>query len=52
MQQKTAIRKKMSNNRKKNYFETSTEFFDPLVKFLNKQKKNSINTLSLYHPSN
>jgi len=52
MQQKTAIRKKMSNNRKKNYFETSTDFFDPLVKFLNKQKKNSINTLSLYYPSN
>ena len=50
MQQKIAIRKKALIDRKKNYFEISSEFFDPLIKFL--KKKDNIKTLSLYYPSN
>ena len=52
MQQKTAIRKKALVNRKKKYFEISSQFFYPLIKLLKKQKKYSINSLSLYYPSN
>jgi 5-formyltetrahydrofolate cyclo-ligase len=52
MQQKNVIRKKALVNRKKKYFEISSYFFDPLIKFLKKQKKNRTNTLSLYYPSN
>ena len=52
MQQKIVIRKRALVNRKKKYFEISSHFFDPLLKFLKKQKKNSVNTLSLYYPSN
>ena len=52
MQQKIAIRKKALVNRKKKYFEISSEFFYPLMQLLKKQKKNTINTLSLYYPSN
>ena len=51
MQQKIAIRKKALINRKKNYFEVSSQFFNPLMKLL-KKKKNKTNTLSLYYPSN
>jgi 5-formyltetrahydrofolate cyclo-ligase len=52
MQQKIAIRKKSLINRKKKYFEISSKFFYPLIKFLKKQRKNTTNTLSLYYPSN
>jgi 5-formyltetrahydrofolate cyclo-ligase len=52
MLQKIAIRKKALVNRKKKYFEISSEFFYPLMQLLKKQKKNTINTLSLYYPSN
>jgi 5-formyltetrahydrofolate cyclo-ligase len=52
MQQKIAIRKKALVNRKKKYFETSSQFFYPLIQFLKKKKKNTTNTLSLYYPSN
>ena len=52
MQQKIVIRKKALVNRKKKYFEISSHFFNPLIKFLKKQKKNTINTLSIYYPSN
>ena len=51
MQQKIVIRKKAIINRKKNYFEISSNFFDPLIQLLKKQKKNSIKTLSVYYPS-
>ncbi len=51
MQQKIAIRKKALVNRKKKYFEISSQFFFPLIKLL-KKKKNTINTFSLYYPSN
>jgi 5-formyltetrahydrofolate cyclo-ligase len=49
MQQKIAIRKKAFVNRKKKYFEISSQFFYPLIQIL---KKNTINTLALYYPSN
>ena len=52
MQQKIAIRKKALINRKKKYFEISSQFFYPLINFLKKKKKNTQNTLSLYYPSN
>ncbi len=52
MQQKIVIRKKALVNRKKKYFEISSQFFYPLMQLLKKQKKNTINTLSLYYPSN
>ena len=49
MQQKIAIRKKAFINRKNKYFEISSQFFYPLIKIL---KKNTVNTLALYYPSN
>ena len=49
MQDKIAIRKKALVNRKKKYFEIDLHFFDPVIKIL---KKNNINILSLYFPSN
>jgi len=49
MQQKIAIRKKAFVNRKKKYFEISSQFFYPLIQIL---KKNTTNTLALYYPSN
>ena len=39
MQQKIIIRKKALANRKKKYFEISTQFFDPLIQLLKKKKK-------------
>jgi 5-formyltetrahydrofolate cyclo-ligase len=50
MQQKIIIRKKVLANRKKKYFEISSQFFYPLIQLL--KKKNTTNTLSLYYPSN
>jgi 5-formyltetrahydrofolate cyclo-ligase len=52
MQQKIAIRKKALINRKKNYFKISSHFFNPLIKFLKKQKKINTSNLSIYYPSN
>ena len=52
MQQKIVIRKKALANRKKKYFEISSQFFNPLIQLLKKQKKYSIKTFSLYYPSN
>ena len=52
MQPKIVIRKKALVNRKKKYFEISSQFFYPLIQLLKKKKKNTINTLSLYYPSN
>ena len=50
MQEKIEIRKKAQINRKKNYFEITSQFFNPLIQLLKKKKKNNI--LSLYYPSN
>jgi 5-formyltetrahydrofolate cyclo-ligase len=52
MQQKIAIRKKILINRKKKYFEISSNFFYPLIKILKDKKKKNIKVLSLYYPSN
>jgi len=52
MQQKIAIRKKALTTRKKNYFEISAHFFNPLLTILKKQRKNKTTLLSLYYPSN
>ena len=52
MQEKIAIRKKAFNNRKKQYFEITSQFFHPLLVLLKKKKQNSKNILSLYYPSN
>ena len=49
MQDKIAIRKKALVIRKKKYFEITPHFFAPVIKLL---KKNNINILSLYFPSN
>tara|TARA_B110001450_G_C17480403_1_gene423987 strand:+ start:16 stop:570 length:555 start_codon:yes stop_codon:yes gene_type:complete len=50
MKEKIAIRKKALINRKKNYFEITPHFFNPLIKIL-KKKKNNTNIISLYYPS-
>ena len=39
MEPKIAIRKKALINRKKKYFEISSNFFYPLIQLLRKQKK-------------
>ena len=52
MQEKIFIRRKALINRKKNYFEVTSSFFNPLISLLKKKKKNSTNILSLYYPSN
>jgi len=52
MQQKIAIRKKALIHRKKNYFEISSSFYNPLIQLLKKQKKINLKSLSLYYPSN
>ncbi len=52
MEEKLVIRKKALAIRKKKYFEISSQFFNPLIKLLKKQKKNNINIFSLYYPSN
>tara|TARA_B110000211_G_scaffold215949_1_gene258583 strand:+ start:758 stop:1315 length:558 start_codon:yes stop_codon:yes gene_type:complete len=52
MQQKATIRKKVLARRKKKYFEISSQFFNPLIKILIKQKKINTNILALYYPSN
>jgi 5-formyltetrahydrofolate cyclo-ligase len=52
MEEKNIIRKKSLVRRKKKYFEISPQFFDPLIKLLNKSKKKKTNILSLYYPSN
>jgi len=43
MEEKLVIRKKALAIRKKKYFEISSQFFNPLIKLLKKQKKNNIN---------
>ena len=52
MQEKIFIRREALINRKKNYFEVTSSFFNPLISLLKKKKKNSTNILSLYYPSN
>ena len=51
MQEKKAIRKKALINRKKKYFDITSQFFNPLIKII-ENKKNSEKIISLYYPSN
>ena len=52
MKEKIAIRKKALDTRKKNYFEITPQFFEPLIKILKKEKQNRKYIISLYYPSN
>ena len=52
MQNKDQLRKKFLKIRKNNYFEVQSNFFYPLVKFLNKIHKVKNLYLSLYYPAN
>ena len=49
---KKQIRKKYSKIRKKNYYEVSKDYFNPLNFFLKKKFKNKKIFLSFYYPSN
>jgi len=51
MQEKKANRKKALINRKKKYFDITSQFFNPLIKII-ENKKNSEKIISLYYPSN
>ena len=51
MQQKSILRKKFYNLRKKNYYEINKEFFFPLLKIIKSKKKKNLK-LALYCPSN
>ena len=50
MLEKKEIRKKLLKIRKKNYFEISSRYFNPIIKFL-KIKNKTVN-VSLYYPAN
>ena len=52
MQQKTQLRKKYLNLRKKNYYEIDKEFFSPLLKLIRSKIKKRIVKIALYYPSN
>jgi len=52
MKEKIAIRKKALANRKNKYFEITSNFFNPLIKILKKNKQNNNDIVSLYYPSN
>ncbi len=49
---KEKIRRKFLQIRKKNYYEVSENFFDPLIILLNKKFKNKKFNLSFYYPTN
>jgi len=50
MKEKIAIRKKALANRKNKYFEITSNFFNPLIKILKKNKQNNNDIISLYYP--
>ena len=52
MQQKTRLRKKYLNIRKKNYYNVEKEFFVPLLKLIRLKFKKKFIRLALYYPSN
>jgi 5-formyltetrahydrofolate cyclo-ligase len=52
MKSKNLIRKKLFTTRKKKYFQVSSNYFNPLINFLNKKFKRKNILLSLYYPSN
>ena len=52
MYQKTQLRKKYLNLRKKKYYEIDKEFFSPLLKLIKSKIKKRIVKIALYYPSN
>ncbi len=52
MQQKILLRKKYSFLRKKKYYNIDKKFFLPLLKLINKKKRNFFFKLALYYPCN
>ena len=52
MLQKTQLRKKYYNLRKKNYFDVEKNFFIPLFKLLRLKLKKKFIKIALYYPSN
>ena len=52
MQQKTLLRKKYLNLRKKNYYNIDKEFFLPLLQLMRLKIKKKFIKLGLYYPSN
>ena len=52
MQQKTKLRKKYFNLRKKNYYDVDKKFFLPLLKLIRLKIKKKFIKIALYYPSN
>ena len=52
MRQKTQLRKKYFNLRKKKYFDIEKNFFLPLLKLIRSKLKKKIIKIALYYPSN
>ena len=52
MQQKTLLRKKYLNLRKKKYYEIDKEFFLPLLELIQSKVKKRFIKIALYYPSN
>ncbi len=52
MQQKTLLRKKYLNLRKKKYYEINKEFFLPLLELIQLKIKKKFIKIALYYPSN
>ena len=52
MDKKGSIRVKYLIKRKKNYFNTKSNFFNPLIKLLKKKNKVKKNFISIYYPTN
>jgi len=52
MLSKEQIRRQYYKKRKKKYYEVDTQFFEPLISFLNKKFKNKKIYLSIYYPTN
>ena len=49
---KERLRTKFFKIRKKKYFEISSNFFLPLLRYIKKKIRKNSFTLSIYHPSN
>ena len=52
MHQKTLLRKKYLNLRKKNYYNVDKEFFLPLLQLIRLKIKKKFIKIALYYPSN
>ena len=52
MRQKTQLRKKYFNLRKKKYFDIEKNFFLPLLKLIRSKLKKRLIKIALYYPSN